>query len=231
MPPDDPASSPPGAPPGNSPVFATSATSAPATSAPAPALDTRASTDERPRLGVVVGSTRPGRVGRPVADWAVERAEAHGAFQVELFDLAAVALPLLDEPGHPRLGDYHHDHTRTWSAMVDRADAFVFVTPEYNHSFPAALKNAIDYLHAEWRDKPVGFVSYGGVAGGTRAVSALKPVVATLKMVPVPEGVIVPFVHKMIDDGRFEPGEVQERNVTAMLDELARMAALLRPGR
>jgi NAD(P)H-dependent FMN reductase len=181
----------------------------------------------RPVLAVVVGSTRPGRVGLPVARWVHDQAEVHGAFDTELVDLAEVALPLLDEPNHPRLGHYQHEHTHAWSATVGRADAFVFVTPEYNHGYPASLKNAIDYLYAEWRDKPVGFVSYGGVAGGTRAVAQLKTVVSPLKMVPVPEGVIVPFVHKMMTDGRFQPGDVQERSATAMLDELARTTARL----
>jgi NAD(P)H-dependent FMN reductase len=202
---------------------ATSATPAPADGAETPGADG----GHRPVLAVVVGSTRPGRVGLPVARWVCDQAENHGAFAVELVDLAEVALPLLDEPNHPRLGDYQHDHTRAWSATVARADAFVFVTPEYNHGYPAALKNAIDYLYAEWRDKPVGFVSYGGVAGGTRAVAQLETVVSPLKMVPVPEGVIVPFVHKMVTDGRFQPGDVQERSATAMFDELARMHALL----
>jgi NAD(P)H-dependent FMN reductase len=127
-----------------------------------------------PKLHVILASTRPGRAGEPIADWFVERAAAHGAFDVELVDLAEVALPFMDEPNHPRLRRYTHEHTKAWSARVDSADAFVFVTPEYNYGLTAPLKNAIDYLHFEWQHKPVGFVSYGGVAAGTRAVQMLK---------------------------------------------------------
>ena len=152
-----------------------------------------------PKLHVILASTRPGRAGEPIADWFVERALAHGAFDVELVDLAEVALPFMDEPNHPRLRRYTQEHTKAWSARVDSADAFVFVTPEYNYGLTAPLKNAIDYLHFEWQHKPVGFVSYGGVAAGTRAVQMLKQVVTTLKMVPIFEAVSIPFHTQFID--------------------------------
>jgi NAD(P)H-dependent FMN reductase len=112
-----------------------------------------------PKLHVILASTRPGRAGEPIAEWFVARAKAHGAFEVELVDLAEVDLPFMDEPNHPRLRRYTHEHTKAWSARVDAADAFVFVTPEYNYGFTAPLKNAIDFLHFEWQHKPVGFVS------------------------------------------------------------------------
>src|SRR5258708_36559191 len=118
-----------------------------------------------PVLQIIIGSTRPGRVGPAVADWIYERAIAHGGFSVELIDLAEVNLPLFDEPKHPRLRDYTHQHTKDWSAPISRADGFIFVAPKYNYGFNAAIKNAIDYLHGEWQGKAVGFVSYGGVAG------------------------------------------------------------------
>src|SRR5689334_4480755 len=118
------------------------------------------------KLQIVIASTRPGRVGAPVARWFHRRAEEHGGFDVELVDLAEVNLPLLDEPHHPRLRRYVHQHTQAWSARVEAADAFVFVTPEYNYGMPASLKNALDYLNQEWHYKPVGFVSYGGVSAG-----------------------------------------------------------------
>jgi NAD(P)H-dependent FMN reductase len=186
----------------------------------------------QPTLQIIVASTRPGRIGLPIGRWVADAAAAHGGFDVELVDLAEVGLPLFDEPHHPRLGDYAHGHTKAWSATVRRADAFVFVTPEYNHSFNAALKNAIDYLFHEWAHKPVGFVSYGGVAGGTRAVQMLKPVVAALKMMPLVEGVQLPFVHRSIgEDGTFEPAEPVGAAATAMLDELARSVGVLRSSR
>ena len=139
-------------------------------------------------------------------------------------------LPLLDEPNHPRLRRYTHQHTKDWSATVDRADAFVFVIPEYNYGFNAVIKNAIDYLHAEWAHKPVGFVSYGGVAAGTRAVQMLKQVVTTLKMVPVFESVNIPFVAQFLDsDRKLQPNDVMEGAATDMLAELARWTEALRP--
>jgi NAD(P)H-dependent FMN reductase len=125
-------------------------------------------------LQIIIASTRPGRAGLPIGQWFHERALGHGGFDIDLVDLADLNLPFMDEPSHPRLRRYTHQHTRDWSARVEAADAFVFVTPEYNHGFNAPLKNAIDYLHDEWRHKPVGFVSYGGVAAGTRAVQMLK---------------------------------------------------------
>ncbi|MGY1653200.1 NADPH-dependent FMN reductase [Geodermatophilus sp. SYSU D01119] len=183
----------------------------------------------RPVLQVVAASTRPGRRGIAVARWVQRLAEAHGAFDVELVDLAEVGLPVFDEPDHPRLRRYVHDHTRRWSATVDRADAFVFVTPEYNHSFPASLKNALDYLSAEWADKAAGLVTYGGVSAGLRASSALKPVLGALRVHTVPEAVSVPFFAQFLDeDDEFAPNAELEAGGTAMLDELARVTAPLR---
>jgi NAD(P)H-dependent FMN reductase len=183
-----------------------------------------------PRLTIIIGSTRPGRAGLPIATWFADRARSHGAFDVDVVDLAELDLPLLDEPNHPRLRRYTQQHTKDWSATVDAGDAFVIVTPEYNHGYPAALKNAIDYLHEEWQDKPVGFVSYGGVSAGTRAVQQLKQVVTTLKLLPVLESVSIPFHTQFIDeDGRVQPNEIMEGAGDAMLTELARMEAALRP--
>src|SRR4051812_37372435 len=150
------------------------------------------------KLLVIVGSTRPGRVGRPIADWFLEQAREHQGFEVELADLAEIDLPLYDEPVHPARGQYTHEHTKDWSAKVASADAFVIVMPEYNHSYNAALKNAIDYLNREWAYKPVGLVSYGGVSGGLRAVQAIKPVLQALRMTPVTDAVTVPMVFEML---------------------------------
>jgi NAD(P)H-dependent FMN reductase len=182
-----------------------------------------------PTLTVIIGSTRPGRAGLPIGQWFVDRARRHAGFRVEVADLAEIDLPLLDEPNHPRLRQYTRQHTKDWSARIERADAVVFVTPEYNHGYPASVKNAIDYLHEEWRDKPVGFVSYGGVAAGTRAVQQLKQVVATLRMVPVVESVNIPFHAQFIDDGRLAANDTMEQAADAMLDELSRVESALRP--
>lgn len=154
-----------------------------------------------------------------------EQALANGAFEVELVDLKEVALPLMDEPHHPRLRRYTQQHTRDWSARVDAADAYVFVTPEYNHGLSAPLKNAIDYLHAEWLYKPVGFVSYGGVAGGTRATQMLRQVVLALKMIPVYDAVVIPRVSERLPEtaGRFEGDDFLTESVVRMLGELSRL--------
>jgi len=183
-----------------------------------------------PRLGILIGSTRPGRGGLPVAQWFIERARRHGAFELDVMDLLEIGLPFLDEPNHPRLRQYTRQHTKDWSARVEAADAFVFVIPEYNHGFNAPVKNAIDFLHQEWRYKPIGFVSYGGVAAGTRAVQMLKPILAGLKMTPVSEAVLIPGFRQFIDDDDvFGPNEHMEASADAMLGELVRMEAALRP--
>ncbi|MDQ0790596.1 NAD(P)H-dependent FMN reductase [Streptomyces sp. B3I7] len=183
------------------------------------------------KLEIIVASTRPGRVGPSVAHWIESEATRHGGFDaIEVVDLAEVNLPFMNEPHHPRLGRYTHQHTRDWSAKVAEADAFVFVMPEYNYGYNAELKNALDYLHGEWQYKPVGLVSYGGVSGGTRAVQMIKQVVTTLKMTPVVEAVSIPFVHQLLDeDRRLLPNDVMTGSAKAMLDELVRFAEALRP--
>lgn len=184
----------------------------------------------KPTLQIIIGSTRPGRIGPSVATWFYDRAVKDGTFEVELIDLAEVNLPIFNEPKHPRFGDYIHQHTRDWSATIKRGDAFVFVLPEYNHGFNAALKNAIDYLHTEWQYKPLGFVSYGGVAAGTRAVQMLKQVVTALKMVPVTESVNIPFVQQFLDDQRvLQPNEIMEDAAAALLAELGRWIEAIGP--
>jgi NAD(P)H-dependent FMN reductase len=184
---------------------------------------------EQPRLTVVIGSTRPGRVGAAVGQWFAAQARGYGSFDVEVADLAAVALPMLDEPNHPRLRQYLHQHTRDWSAVIDRTDVVVFVTPEYNHGYPATVKNAIDFLYHEWADKPVGFVSYGGVSAGTRSVGQLKSVVTAVGMVPVIDMVNIPFVAQFLgDNGRFEANDITVQAAETMLDELLRFHRRLR---
>jgi NAD(P)H-dependent FMN reductase len=183
-----------------------------------------------PKLLTILASTRPGRVGAPVADWFIDHATRHGGFEVELVDLYELDLPLLDEPNHPRLRQYTKEHTHAWSATVDAADAIALVTAEYNYGYPAALKNAIDYLHHEWRHKPVGFVSYGGVAAGTRAVQQLKQVVQAVQMVAVSGAVNIPFVQQFLgEDGTVQANDVMNDAAAAMLDELMRVQGALKP--
>jgi NAD(P)H-dependent FMN reductase len=182
----------------------------------------------KPKLLIVIASTRPGRAGRPIGDWFTAFAREHGGFEVDEADLAELNLPLMDEPNHPRLKNYTKDHTKAWSAQVAAADAFVFVTPEYNHSFPASLKNAFDYLHEEWRHKPLGFVSYGAIAAGTRSVQAFKPVAAALMML-VPQNLVnIAWFAQRMEAGRFITDEATDTAAKAMLDELLALDAGMR---
>jgi NAD(P)H-dependent FMN reductase len=183
-------------------------------------------------LKIIIGSTRPGRAGGPVAEWFHELAVRHAGFDADLVDLAEVGLPLLDEPENPRHGRYAREHTKRWSQIVAAGDAYVFVVPEYNHGYNAATKNALDYLHDEWRNKPVGFVSYGAIAAGTRAVAMLIQVVTSLGMIPAVTSVSIPLIGRMITpEGTFTANRILEDSGMAMLDELARWTADLKPVR
>jgi len=184
-------------------------------------------------LEIIIASTREGRVGVHVGHWFERIARSHGKFDIELIDLAHVKLPLFDEPKHPRLREYKHDHTKSWSATIARADAYVFVTPEYNYAPPPSLVNALDYLVHEWGYKPAGFVSYGGVSGGTRSVQMTKLMVSGLKMMPMVEAVNFPFVANTFnkDTKAFEPPAAQEEAAKVMLNELLRWAEALKPMR
>ncbi|GAA3469214.1 NADPH-dependent FMN reductase [Nonomuraea roseola] len=180
-----------------------------------------------PSLKIIVASTRPTRIGRTIGDWVNAHAVRHGGFDVELLDLAEVGLPFLDEPEDATTGRYVHQHTKLWSAAIDAADAFVFVMPEYNYCFNAPLKNALDFLYREWAHKPVGFVSYGGMSGGMRAVEMIKPVVVKLRMVPAGNAVTI-FRRTMLDaEGRMIADQNLADSADGMLDELGRLTAAL----
>ena len=183
-----------------------------------------------PVLQVIVVSTREGRVGLPVARWFHDAAVAHGRFDVELVDLATFNLPVFDEPEHPRLRRYQHAHTKAWSAKVEEADAFVFVTPEYNFGPPPSLINALNYLVVEWHYKPAGFVSYGGISGGLRAVQMAKQAATTLRMMAIPEGVPIPFFAAAIDKETqaFKATESHERSAATMLKELVKWSEAMK---
>lgn len=182
-----------------------------------------------PRLQIIVVSTRPGRKGPVVAQWFEQQARAHGAFDVEVVDLAEVALPMFDEPEHPRLRKYHHAHTRAWSEIVARGDAYVFVSPEYNYSTPPSLLNALDYLVHEWAYKPAGFVTYGGISGGLRAAQASRLAVSSFRIVPILEAVMIPmFATRIGADGRFTSDELLDTSAATMLTELGRWESALR---
>lgn len=184
-----------------------------------------------PLLQVIVGSTRPGRVGIHVADWFATAARQDGRFDVEVLDLAEIALPMFDEPNHPSMHKYTQPHTEAWSARVARGDAVVFVMPEYNWGVNPALKNAVDYLNEEWAYKAMATVSYGGVSAGLRAATALKTNVLPLRMIPIADAISIPFVAQFVTDGTFVPNDVLRDSVAPLLSELLKLTqatALLR---
>lgn len=172
-------------------------------------------------LKIIIVSTRPGRKGPLVGAWTYEAIKDHPAFKVSVVDLAEIDLPMMNEPNHPRMKKYQHQHTLDWSNSIEEADAFIIVTPEYNFGYPAPIKNALDYLFHEWSNKPVAFVSYGGVAGGTRSVQMLKQVVSAFNMMALSEAVHIPFFAKLINDqNQFDPGQTLDKSVEAMMTAL-----------
>jgi len=175
------------------------------------------------KLAIIIGSTRPGRLGPSVAAWFTSRAKEHAAFTVDLIDLADINLPMFDEPIPPIMGRYTHTHTKEWAKRVGAADAFVVVTPEYNFSMPPALVNAVDYLHKEWKYKPVAFVGYGG-AGAARAIEMEKQLFAALHMVPLHDSVLFTGASA---PAAIQPTEQHEQKAAAMLDELHKWAEAL----
>jgi len=184
------------------------------------------------RLGVVVGSTRPGRRGPGVADWLLDVGSAHlrsswPGFSLAILDVARFELPLLDEPTPAALGSYTHVHTRRWAAAIGACDGFVFVTPEYNRSLPGALKNAIDYLFAEWHDKAAGLVGYGA-SGGVRALEHLRQVLAEVKVADVRTAVTLSLADDLSDGGvAARPHQCEQAR--RMLDEVASWTRALEP--
>ena len=180
------------------------------------------------KVKVIISSTRPGRVCPLFAGWIAGLATERDGFDVELVDLAELALPLMDEPKHPVMKDYQHDHTKRWAAIVDEADAFIFVSPEYDSFPPAAVINAVQYLVHEWNRKPAGFVSYGGVSGGTRAMQELRMLLSNLGVMPLHKSVPVPFFPQFIKDGVLTPNEQMADGAALMLNELADWAGALK---
>lgn len=179
-------------------------------------------------LKIIIASTRPGRKGPAIAAWIFEWCKKNSLFSTEVLDLVEINLPFLDEPKPARLKEYTNEHTKSWSREIDNSDAFIIVTPEYNHGYPASLKNAMDFLYWEWNYKPVAFVSYGGVAGGTRAVQQLHQVATSLNMMPLPESVCIPAFTKYIDNkGTFIAEDWLVISAETMLTELMKWAEIL----
>jgi NAD(P)H-dependent FMN reductase len=180
------------------------------------------------RLMIITVSTRSGRKGPIIAEWARGLAAADPFWQIDAVDLAELGLPFIDEPEHPRLKHYRHDHTKAWSRRVEKAEAFLVVTPEYNFSAAPALLNALDFLSHEWAYKPMAFVSYGGASGGTRSVQMAKQVVTALRMMPIPEAVSIPFFARYIgEDGSFNPDQGLTASAAPMFAELRKWALAL----
>ena len=179
------------------------------------------------RIGIIIGSTRPGRKADAVARWVLEHAQTRGDAEYEVVDIAEYGLPLLDEPVPPSAGHYSQEHTRRWSAKIASLDAFVFVTPEYNHSTSGALKNAIDFLYREWNDKAAGFVAYGS-AGGARAIEHLRGICGELMLATVRQTVMFSLATDFENWKVFKPqGEQHAKHLATMLDQLVKWAGAL----
>ena len=180
------------------------------------------------KVGIIVGSTRPGRKAEAVARWVHEIARKRTDADFEVVDIQDFELPLLDEPVPPSMGQYSKPHTKAWAAKVDSFDAFVFVTPEYNHGTSGALKNAIDFLFAEWNNKAAGFVGYGS-AGGVRAVEHLRLVMGEVQVATVRNQVALSLYTDFENFTTFKPDPRHEKSVNAMLDQLLAWGDVLRP--
>ncbi|HLU37181.1 MAG TPA: NAD(P)H-dependent oxidoreductase [Thermomicrobiales bacterium] len=173
-----------------------------------------------PRIGIILSSTRPNRNGEQVANWVLETARQRGDAEYELIDLRAFDLPNYDEPFPASMHQYQNEHTKRWAETIDAFDGFVIVTPEYNHSLPGSLKNALDFIYAEWNNKAVGFVSYGSV-GGARAVEHLRQIVGHLQMADVGQTVSISLFTEFEDMQVFKPSEISLNALNTMLDQLA----------
>jgi NAD(P)H-dependent FMN reductase len=181
-----------------------------------------------PDIGIILGSTRPNRNGEQVAKWVLDHAARRDDARFELVDLRDYPLPHLDEPLPPSLGQYQNDHTKRWSQKIASFDGFVIVTPEYNHGTSGVLKNAIDFLYAEWNNKAVGFVSYGSV-GGARAAEHLRLVAAELQMADVRQQVALSLVTEFENFSIFKPGDYNLAALTTMLDQVVSWSTALAP--
>lgn len=179
------------------------------------------------KIAIILGSTRPGRNGEAVAKWVTELAKKRTDAEFELVDLKDFNLPLLDEPVPPSQGQYSKPHTKAWAAKIASFDAFVFVTPEYNHGTSGALKNALDFLYAEWNNKAAGFVSYGS-AGGARAVEQLRLIMAELQVATVRAQVMLSLFTDFENFSVFKPAAHHEKSVTAMLDQVVAWGGALK---
>jgi NAD(P)H-dependent FMN reductase len=184
------------------------------------------------KIGIILGSTRPGRRGAAVARWVLENAATRSNADYELVDLADVPLPNLDERLSPTLGLYEHEHTRAWAATVARFDGYVFVTPEYNHSIPGVLKNALDFVYGEWNDKAAGIVSYGGGdPGGARGAEQLRLILGELQIADVSGQVALSFRTDFTDAKEFTPASWQAHDLSKMLDQVESWSRALKPVR
>lgn len=181
------------------------------------------------QLKIISATVRPSRKGPLIAQWIEGIAKNQNLFKVSLIDLGIENLPMMNEPHHPVLKKYVHPHTLNWSAKIEEADAFVFVTGEYDFNYPAPLRNALEYLSLEWQYKAAGIVSYGGVSAGTRAANSLKADLATFKIVPMQEAVYFPFFQNNISEqGVFEANEVSEKAAEVMLKEIYKWTTALK---
>jgi NAD(P)H-dependent FMN reductase len=183
-------------------------------------------------LKIIITTTRPGRKGPAIASWLFDVSREYPIFNTEILDLFKINLPFMDEEEHPILRQYKQQHTKDWSMKIDEADAFIILTPEYNQGFTGVFKNAMDYLHHEWKYKPAGIASYGGVSAGTRAAQMMKQVLTALSMTPLYESVNIPFFSQFINtEGRFIPNAELKKSADKMFLSLEKWSKNLKPMR
>lgn len=181
-------------------------------------------------IGIIIGSTRPGRFGTQPAEWLQTLSAEHAEHMFELVDVADFNLPLLDEPKPAMMMQYEQDHTKKWSAKIASLDGFVFVTPEYNHTVASSLTNAIDYLYHEWGTKPVAFVAYGAEGGGARAVEHLRAIVGHLGMYDLQANLLIHnYYFHLNDNGEWQPDEQQTEKAHKILKDVGFWAEKFKP--
>jgi NAD(P)H-dependent FMN reductase len=180
------------------------------------------------KIQIIIGSTRPNRVAPQIAQWALAQAQKRSDAEFELVDIADFDLPLYNEPLPPKMGNYQFDYTKKWAERVAEADGYVFVTSEYNHSIPASLKNALDYVYAEWNNKSAGIISYGS-ASGVRAAEHLRQIAAELQLADVSHNTLISMHTDFENWSTFKPSEALEKSVSGLFDQTVAWAEALAP--
>lgn len=184
------------------------------------------------KIQIILGSTREGRLGEKVFNLIKQIVSKRKDFKVEFIDLKTWNLPFLNDPMPPSMGQYSDPLVKKWASKINEADAYVIITPEYNHGYPGVLKNSFDLIYKEWNNKPITFVSYGGYVGGSRAVEQLRQVAIEFQMAPIREAIFIPMIWQAFDEkGNLKDKEDYEKRLNSMLNQLIWWATFLKQAR